>query len=141
PTARAVHPTEMFKPALRWWWWAVAVVGVWLLLGADLTDAATVTVGSPLTAPFFSTSTCGSPCTRANTALADPGANVTSPITGTVVRYRLAGNYGGTFMLRVLRPAGGGQYTGAGTSGPTSANGTATIAIPTRLPIQSGDRL
>lgn len=100
-----------------------------------------VTVGSPLTGAVFSTVTCGNGagCTWANTALGGAGTNVTSPVSGVVVLYRIAGGYSGTFKLRVLRPAGGGQYTGAGTSSPTTATGTATLPIATSLPIQAGD--
>ena len=100
-----------------------------------------VTVGSPLTGAVFSTVTCGNGagCTWANTALGGAGTNVTSPVSGMVVLYRIAGGYSGTFKLRVLRPAGGGQYTGVGTSSPTSATGTATLPIATSLPIQAGD--
>jgi hypothetical protein len=116
-----------------------AVAGSGLL--AAPTAQASVTVGSPLTGPFFSTSTCGDPggCTRANTALGDPGARVTSPVSGQVVRWRIAGNYGGAFKLRVLRPANGGQYRGVGTSAPVTATGTATLTIPTNLPVEPGD--
>jgi hypothetical protein len=103
--------------------------------------AVTVTVGSPLTGPFFSTLTCGNSngCTYANTSVPEPGASTTSPISGTVVRWRMAGNYGGTFKLRVLRPAGGGQYTGAGSSEPIQATGTTERAFAANLPIQAGD--
>lgn len=105
------------------------------------TAQASVTVGSPLTGPYFSTVTCGNAagCTWANTALAEPGANVTSPISGVVVRWRIAGNYGGTFKLRILRPASGGQYTGAGTSDPHTATGTTTLSFTANLPVQAGD--
>src|SRR5512147_2328219 len=105
------------------------------------TAQASVTVGSPLTGPFFSTVTCGNAagCTWANTALAEPGANVTSPLSGAVVRWRIAGNYGGTFKLRILRPAGGGQYTGAGTTSPQTVTGTTTQTFTANLPVQAGD--
>jgi hypothetical protein len=98
-------------------------------------------VGSPLTGPFFSTLTCGDVggCTWANTALAEAGANVTSPISGVIVRWRMAGSYLGTFKLRVLRPSGGGQYTGAGTSSPVDTKGTTTQTFTANLPIQAGD--
>jgi hypothetical protein len=56
--------------------------------------------------------------------LGDTGAQLTSPVVGEVVRWRIAGNYGGTFKLRVLRPAGGGQFRGAETSDPVTATAT-----------------
>ena len=117
---------------------AVAIVTSLLLAGPAY---GSITVGSPLTVPMFSTSTCGNAggCTRANTALGDAGAQLTSPVTGTVVRWRLGGDYSGTFKLRVLRPAGGGQYRGAGTSPPMTASGTTTLTVGANLPIEPGD--
>ena len=108
---------------------------------ATSASAATVTVGSPLTAPYFSTLTCSglSGCMYANTVLTEPGANVTSPVSGRVVRWRIAGNYQGPFVVRVLRPTGGGQYTGVGSTLPVEASGTATVSFPASLPIQKGD--
>ncbi len=103
-------------------------------------QAATVTVGSPLTGPYASTITCGDPqgCTWANIALAEAGANVTSPVSGAIVRWRIADNYSGAFRLRVLRPAGS-QYTGVSTSVPVEANGTTSVTFPADLPIKAGD--
>ena len=117
-----------------------ASAAVWALIVASSAQAATVTVGSPLTGSFTSTSSGGGPATWANTALSDPGANVTSPINGTLVRWRVTGAFsGGPFRLRVLRPSGGGTYTGAGTSAPQTPSGTSTQAFTTNLPIQAGD--
>jgi hypothetical protein len=114
---------------------SVVSVAVWALASAGLAEAETATVGSPLTSPFFSTLTCGSPkCTWANTDLGEPGAHVTSPISGTIVRWRIAGNYTGDFTLRVLRPSGGGQFRGAGSTAPMSANGTTTRVFLADLP-------
>jgi hypothetical protein len=119
---------------------AVVSVAVWALAFTGVAGAETVTVGSPLTSPFFSTLTCGAPkCTWANTGLGEPGAHVTSPISGTIVRWRIAGNSTGAVTLRVLRPAGGGQFRGAGSTAPMSANGTTTRVFPADLPIQTGD--
>ena len=68
-------------------------------------QAATVTVGSPLTVDFSGQST--GEVTGVNLTLGEPGANATSPNDGTVVRWRMAGDYsGGPFRLVVLRPAG-----------------------------------
>ena len=103
---------------------------------------ADVTVGSPLTAPYFDTVLCGGlppPCTLANTTLGGPGARVASPVSGVVARWRISGNYSGTFILRVLRPAGGDHYTGASSSSPVTITGTSTVTLNTNLPIQAGD--
>ena len=119
---------------------SVVFAAVWALVSAGFAEAETATVGSPLTSPFFSTLTCGAPkCTWANTGLGEPGTHVTSPISGTIVRWRIAGNYTGDFTLRVLRPSGGGQFRGAGSTAPMSANGATTRVFPAALPIQAGD--
>ena len=119
---------------------AMATCSVCLFFAAGA-SAATVTVGSPLTAPYFSTLTCGglSGCMYANTVLSETGANVTSPVSGRVVRWRIAGNYQGPFVVRVLRPTETGQYTGAGSTPPVEASGTATVSFPANLPIEQGD--
>jgi hypothetical protein len=84
------------------------------------------------------------PATIANLRLAEPGAYITSPTSGAVVRWRLAGNsLGGPFALRVLRPAGKGQegrqkYKKVGVTPGVYANGFPQT-IPASLPIQKGD--
>ena len=104
-------------------------------------DASVVTVGSPLVGNFSQTSFGGGPNTWANIALGAPGADVTSPVDGVVIRWRMTGAYsGGPFRLRVLRPTGGGAYTGAGTSTPVTPVGApATNLFSTVIPIKAGD--
>jgi hypothetical protein len=58
-----------------------------LSLGANA-RAGTVTVGSPLTQDFEKVS-MSALVTVANTALPEPGAQVFSPVSGTVVRWRV----------------------------------------------------
>jgi hypothetical protein len=110
------------------------------LLAASSAQAATVTVGSPLTVSFddFFAGTH----TEANGALGEPGANVTSPVNGTIVSWRVVvqGRIG-PFALRVLRPAGGGAYTGAGTSSQVTPDSFGTKTFATNLPIMAGDLL
>ncbi|HWA54876.1 MAG TPA: IPT/TIG domain-containing protein [Solirubrobacterales bacterium] len=103
--------------------------------------AAVVTVGSPLAGDFSQTSFGGGPNTWTATALAAPGANVSSPVDGVVIRWRMTGAYsGGPFRLRVLRPTGGGAYMGAGTSNPQTPVGAPTTNVfATNLPIKAGD--
>ena len=117
----------------------IAVAAASCLL-ATAAEAATVTVGSPLTADFNGSVACGGGCTMANVALGEPGANLTSPVNGTIIRWRVttAGSMGtGTYALRVLRPSGG-QFIGAGTS---AANVTTAgpQTFTANLPIQAGD--
>ena len=111
------------------------------LWAAPSAEAATVTVGSPMTMPANGTSVCGAACTLANTRLGESGADVTSPISGTIVRWRLAGgSTGGPFELRVIRPAGGSLYAGFGTSSPAQPEGSGVQTfLATNLPIQAGD--
>ena len=59
-----------------------------------------------------------------NTALPEKGANLTSPVSGAIVRWRIQDPEGGPFFLRVLRPNGSGAYTAVGTS-----NGTDKAAV------------
>jgi hypothetical protein len=120
---------------------SVAAVAVSALLG-PVSAQGSVTVGSPLTGPFFSTVTCAnaSGCTWANTALGETSANLTSPISGVVVRWRMTGSYSGTFKIRVLRPVGdSGEFTGLGTGTPVTATGTTTQAFGSSVPIEAGD--
>jgi hypothetical protein len=102
-------------------------------------QAATVTVGSPLTASFPDTFTGTD--TEANGALGDSGTNVTSPVTGTIVSWRLVAKGTGQVALRVLRPAAGGAYTGAGTSNRETPAGSGTQTFAINLPIRAGDLL
>jgi hypothetical protein len=116
----------------------LAGVAASALLATSSASASAVTVGSPLTASF--SSTFHGPTTEANSALAEPGANVTSPITGTIVRWRLVvESTGAPFALRVLRPAAGGAYTGAGTSSQVTPTSTGTQTFATNLPVKAGD--
>jgi hypothetical protein len=79
------------------------------------------------------------PVTAANATLAEPGASVTSPVTGTIVRWRLVvESTGAPFALRVLRPAVGGE-TGVGTSSQVTPTSTGTQTFDTNLPVKAGD--
>jgi hypothetical protein len=102
-------------------------------------QAATVTIGSPLTGTF-SPGTSTAPDTWTNTVL-PAGETLSSPSDGTIVRWRIVGATGGPFYLRVLTPAGGTSYTGAGTGPPQvpadNATGT-TESFPASLPIRAG---
>jgi hypothetical protein len=111
-----------------------------LVLAAGAAQAANVTVGSPLTAEFGGTLGSVPTGTWANLIVNQPGANATSPVSGVIVNWRMTGNYsaGKPFELRVLEPAGSGQYTGAGTSGQViPTGGPQTFAA--NLPIKAGD--
>jgi hypothetical protein len=117
-----------------------ASVATLLLIGSSSAQAATVTVGSPLTADFNGYFTSGPSGTWANTVLSEPGANPVSPVNGTIVQWRMSGVYsGGPFTLRVLRPTSMGAYTPAGSSVPITPVGNGLQTFTTSLPIQVGD--
>jgi len=109
---------------------------------AASSQAAVVTVGSPLTRPFVSTEAKNSG-TIANIAFPEPGANVTSPVSGTVIRWRIGQAEGGPFRLRILRAAGPEQFAGAGagpdTTVPSGTDGISVFSV--NLPIETGDLL
>jgi hypothetical protein len=112
---------------------------------------AAVTIGSDLDHAANDAPNCGAPCTYtqatlipANTA---PGG-LTAPTAGVAVRFRV--RFAGVaptipITFRVIRPAGGGVYTGAGTSAPlfpptTGAPG-AVYGVDARLPVAAGDSI
>lgn len=101
-------------------------------------QASTITVGSVL--PPGSTPTAfGQVETFFNTALPEPGANLTSPVDGAIVRWRVLDLEGGPFYLRVLRPNGSGGYMAAGTSNPATPSGSGLQTFTANLPIKAGD--
>jgi hypothetical protein len=112
------------------------------LLGAGTAQAATVTVGSPLTATF--SSSFGGTSTEANFALGEPGALTTAPDNGTtaswtIIGYRVLVDGTGRYAIRVIHPAAGGEFTGGGTSGPATPSGMGLQSFSANLPISSGD--
>lgn len=119
------------------------IVGV--LIAASPAPAAT-TIGSDLGSSGDILLDCPTtdPCTAAQTAL--PGRQVTSPIDGVIVRWRV-GDGTGSMSLRVLRSAAGGTFTGVARSdaatppvGPSDVGQPPTIStFPTRIPIRAGD--
>jgi hypothetical protein len=103
-------------------------------------QAATVTVGDPMTLPLDGgfVGNNGATITAANTTIQEPGAHVTSPVNGTIVQWRALPTGTGEYALRVLRPNGAGRYTGAGKAAQNiSTPGDYTFSA--NLPIQAGD--
>jgi IPT/TIG domain-containing protein/PASTA domain-containing protein len=114
------------------------VATAWALLAATAAQATVVSVGSVLpeggaSEPFNRVQTLF------NTSLPEPGANVASPVTGAIVRWRIQGAVGGPFYLRVLHPDGKGGYEAAGTSLPATPTDTGLQTFSTNLKIQAGD--
>ena len=103
-------------------------------------EAATVTIGSPLTAKFNLGTECPSTCTLANTVLAEPGSMTVAPSDGVLIRWRMVG---GTpaykYQLRLLRPQGAGKYAGAGKSGGAFPASSGIETFAAGLQIRAGD--
>ena len=105
---------------------------------------ASTRIGSNLTADPSVGLVCGANCPIlfADTSLPPGAPPVTSPITGTIVRWQIKTGGGGneSIRLRVLAPASGGNFTGAGTGDyemmPTTIT---TTPFSAQLPIQAGD--
>ena len=119
---------------------ALALIAL-LLIAPSAAEARTITVGSPMREAFPSSAIYFFPSvTVANTTLSDPAANVTSPVDGVVVSWRIAPQAApDAYSLSVLRPAGGEAFAGVGTSVSQVASTTKTLTFPTNLPIKTGD--
>ena len=115
-----------------------------LMLGASVSPAgAAVTIGSDLARVPDSAASYSPRPTFSNSALAPdlraPGG-VSSPVNGTVVRWRIrVGDSTRVTNLRIIRPLGGGLFTGAGTSPSVLPPINATTTYDAQLPIRIGD--
>jgi hypothetical protein len=114
------------------------VASIGALLVATGAQASTVTVGSVLPPGSVSTE-FKTVETFFNTALPEKGANLTSPVSGAIVRWRVQDAEGGPFYLRVLRPNGSGGYMAAGTSNPATPSGGGLQTFTANLPVKAGD--
>jgi hypothetical protein len=117
---------------------AATIVSAVALLGATAAQASTVTVGSVLPAGFVPTK-FASVSTLFNTTLPEPGANLVSPVSGAIVRWRVQGAKGGPFFLRVLHPNGKGAFLAHGTSGAATPTGAGLQTFTANLPVEAGD--
>jgi hypothetical protein len=123
---------------------SIALAAAVVSLAVAAPAQATVTIGSSLASvPSVNDPGCNSsPCTAVNLSLnpANQASNgLTSPVNGTVVSWRAASNLGVNLSLRILRPAGGASYAGAGTSTVANPGPGTSPPIPTSLPIKIGD--
>jgi len=117
---------------------AMVAASALALFAATGAQAATVTVGSVLP-PGAAPKPFETVQTFFNTALPEKGANLVSPVSGAIVRWRVLEAKGGPFRLRVLRPNGSGAYTAVGTSGPATPAGPGLQTFTANLPIKAGD--
>lgn len=118
---------------------ACAGIAIGILMpAAGGAQASTVTVGSVLPAGFAS-QPFGQVQTQFNTTLPEKGSNLTSPVDGVIVRWRVQGAVGGPLYLRVLHPTGSGAYEATQISGAATPVDPGLQTFTTSLPIHSGD--
>ena len=108
--------------------------------GADNAAPTTTTLGSTTGTPSTNICVASINCTYVPFSSA-ANATLQVPLNGKVTSFSVnSGSASGSVQLRVLRPAGNGQFTGAGTSPAESlAGGPQTFTVS--LPVQAGDVL
>jgi len=137
-SAHSLHPStkrELVTRLVK----LLALSSVSLLVLAGSAHAAVFVVGSPLTSSFKSNLTDASSSTYNNRIL--PNGNVTSPVSGVVVRWSILDATGGPFQLDVMRLGSPGSATSLALSGAVVPDSTALQTFPTNLPIQAGDSI
>jgi hypothetical protein len=104
-------------------------------------SADTVTVGSTAGTP--SQNVCVATITCTYVPFSGPLVPVLlAPFDGTVTGFSVnTGSASGSVRLRVLRPAGIGMFTGAGTSAAAALSSTGVLSFTTSLPVRKGDVL
>lgn len=117
---------------------AVTCVASALALMATSAQAAQIRIGSVLPEKFTPTA-FERVQTFFNTGLPEPGASISSPVDGAIVRWQIQGASGGPFYLRVLHPNGKGAYEAAGTSLPATPLGENLQTFSTNLKVKAGD--
>jgi hypothetical protein len=123
---------------------AVAAIAGVALVG-PATAQGVVTIGSNLgRGPDGHPGCMGGPCTFALGSVTNPSFaapnGLTSPVNGTVITWRIrAGASSTATAFRVIRPLGGGLFTGAGTSTTVTPAPDATTPFNTQLLIRIGD--
>jgi hypothetical protein len=104
---------------------------------------AVVTIGSNLARVPNSAANYSPRPTFTNISLAperQASGGLSSPVNGTVVRWRIrVGARTRVANLRIIRPLGGGLFTGAGTSASVTPPTAATTSYDVQLPIRIGD--
>jgi PASTA domain len=127
--------------AARHWGVLSAITAAAVAVCGGTAQAATVQVGSSLTGSFGPI-LFGDVLTLTQTTLNEPGANLTSPVDGTVVDYRLA-TPKGTLQLQVLHPTGTGAVASTASSTATEFSIPSGLSGPiaTNMPIKKGDMI
>ncbi|HKO38828.1 MAG TPA: IPT/TIG domain-containing protein [Solirubrobacterales bacterium] len=101
-------------------------------------EARVVTVGSPASPTTGGENT--QPILFINAGTGTAGGIATSPITGTIIRWRVNG-FEGPWRLRVLSPNGGPSYTGSGTGTAENVPDKGLHTYGTALPIKAGQTI
>jgi hypothetical protein len=107
------------------------------LLGCSSAQAATVTVGSPLTVSFAPVTIATPGLLATNLELGEPGALATSPVDGAVIGWRLLGE--GSFELRLVRPEPADNFLAGAASAPQTLGTYGLGNFTTDLPIKAGE--
>jgi hypothetical protein len=125
---------------------ALAVtLGVWtvMLSVVAVSARADVTIGSTLSDGPPTPSLCSGGCTVLQTIAA--GETLSVPSDGVITSWSVrSADSGAQYELRVIRPAGGGEYTAAGTSQPESVPDAADEVrgpFPVSLAVKAGDEI
>ena len=108
-----------------------------ILLGAPAASAKTTTIGSPMTTSFIPTA-FGPEVTVAHAGLPEDGANVTAPVNGTIVSWKVLGAVGGPLTLRVIHPTSDTFFIGTGTTTSGPITGTGLLTFNANLQIKAG---
>jgi hypothetical protein len=114
---------------------AVGVAGALSILGASAAQAATVTLGSPLTNALPSRPIAVSATVQQTTL---PGVTLVAPFNGQIRSWTVI-NASGGWTLQVLHPSAGGFVSTGSTHG--EALGPGVITFSARLPIEVGDSI
>ena len=115
----------------------VAVMACAAILGPAGSASASVTIGAPsLDATNEVANFNGG--TYSNSLI--PGAQVSSPVNGTITSWAFRAGAGGSATLRVLRFVGNNSYLFVASSTPASNTG-GPHSYPTSIPIAAGDRI
>ena len=129
-------------------WMIAAVAAACALAGPSAASAGTVNIGSNLQNTYnFAAGFCLGPCVglQQTQTTAAGKLELASPVNGTITGWSVrSGQIGSSYILRVLRPAGGLSYAYARTSAAgTPVPDTMDVVrdYPTSLPIKQGDRI
>jgi hypothetical protein len=114
-----------------------------VLAFAGVAQAETRTVGADFSTPVKFAANCAGTggCGMVLVAVTSPSVGAVSPITGTVVRWRVEGTTATPgYALDVLRKNAGGTYTVTAATAPVTPLGTNPIeTFSANLPIQAGE--